>query len=152
MREFTMQEVIEYAQKLETESYQFYKKIAATLKDPGTVELAENLSAEEEKHYNQLTGLLTHGSLTPEDLNVRVTLDQLEDIDKIVSNSEIPEDTTALGILNTALEREKTTEQLYGMLLAFTDMNETMVNAFEDLKKFEQNHVARVSAMIERVK
>ena len=152
MREFTMQEVIEYAQKIETESYRFYKNIAATLNDPATVELAESLSAEEEKHYNQLTGLLTHDSLTPEDLSAKVTLDQLDDIDKIVSTSEIPGDTTALGILNTALEREKATEQLYGMLLAFTDLNATMVNAFEDLKKFEQHHVARVSAMIEQVK
>ena len=152
MKEFTIQEVIEYAQKIETDSYRFYRKMAAILKEPETVEFAEKLSAEEERHYNQLAGLLTEEEIEAEQLERRVALEGVDDIDGVVPAPEIPDDSTALDILNITLEREKKTEQLYGMLLAFTDLNAVMVKAFEDLKGFERNHVTRVSAMIERLR
>ncbi len=151
MREFTIQEVIEYAQNIEMESYRFYKGSAAVLNDPETVELAERLSLEEEKHYNQLKGLLSHESSKPEELSRKVTLDQPDDMDKIVSTSDISADATTLEILRLALEREKKTEQLYGMLLSLSNLNQTMIRVFEDLRKFEQGHVDMVTAMIDRV-
>ncbi len=152
MKEFTIQEVVEYAQKIETESYRFYRKMAAILEEPATVEFAEKLSMEEEKHYNQLAGLLTGEEIAPEQLETRVALEGVDDLDGVVPNREIPEDSTALEILNITLERERRTEQLYGMLLVFTDLNAVMVKVFEDLKGFEKSHVARVSAMIERLR
>ena len=54
-------------------------------------------------------------------------------------------------LLDITLSREKRTERLYGMLLRLTDLNETMVQVFDDLRKFEQRHVERVTAMIGRL-
>jgi rubrerythrin len=151
MKEFTIQEVIEYAQRIEMESYQFYKRAAEILEDPETVDLVEKLSEEEEKHYNHLGNLLSLDNTTPDVLGRKIQLDKSDYADKIVSASEISIDATTLDILNIALEREKNTELLYGMLLSLTDLNEAMTRMFEDLKKFEQRHVDQISAMIERV-
>jgi len=151
MREFTIQEVIEYAQKVEKESYQFYKSAADILNDPGTVELAGKLSLEEEKHYNYLGDLLSGEKASPKELGRKVHLDKVDPEDQMVSTSDISGNATALDILNIALEREKNTEQLYGMLLSMTDLSESMTKVFEDLKKFEHNHVDQVSAMIDRI-
>jgi rubrerythrin len=150
MKEITIQEAIEYAQNIEMESYRFYKNTATILKEPQTVELAEKLSREEEKHYNQLKVLLQENA-TPEELSRKVTLDPKDYIDNIVTTSDVAEDASALDILNLALEREKKTEQLYGMLLSLSNLNQTMIRVFEDLRKFEQGHVEMVSEMIDRV-
>ena len=149
MKEFTVQEVIEYAQDIEMESYRFYKATASALNDPETANLAERLSLEEEKHYNQLTGLLSDEKSTPEELSQRVTLERTDDLEKIITTSNISGDATTLEILNLALERERKTEQLYAMLLSLSNLNQTMIQVFEDLRKFEQGHVEMVSAMIE---
>ncbi len=151
MKEFTVQEVIEYAQRIEKESYRFYKRAAEILEDPETVELVEKLSVEEEKHYNHLGNLLSGKNTTSEELGRKVKLERSDHVDKIVSASEIPGKATPLEILNIALDREKNTEQLYGMLLSMTDLNEAMTRVFEDLRKFERMHVDRVSAMISKL-
>jgi len=150
MKEFTVQEVIEYAQDIEMESFRFYKATAGVLNDPETVELAEKLSREEEKHYNQLTGLLSGGISTPDELSRVVTLEKTDDLEEIISSSNIPGDATVREVLNLALEREKKTEQLYAMLLSLSNLSQTMIQVFEELRKFEQRHVDIVSAMIER--
>jgi len=151
LREYTIQEVIEYAQGIEEESFRFYRKAAGILDDAGTVGLVEGLAVEEERHYNQLRTLLDPASATAEELAVRITLDVEEPVEGVVAAVEISADATPREILDITLSREKRTERLYGMLLRLTDLNETMVQVFDDLRKFEQRHVERVTAMIGRL-
>lgn len=149
MTNLTIRDILEHAERIETESHVFYVKAAGYLKDSEARQLAIELSEEETKHFNHLRNLLHQSPLTSgeldQSLGAGVTLS-----DKIVNTAEINQDTEADTILNIALEREKQTEALYRLYLTFTDIPEDLVRVFEDLQQQEIGHQKRILKIIQK--
>lgn len=149
MNEFTIREIIEHAERIETESHAFYLKAAEYLKDPEALRLVMELSEEEIKHYNHLRDILLQPRIKSVDLNQALRTD-VNLSDRIVKTAEISPESDADTILQIALEREKQTELLYRLYLTFTDIPHNIIRVFEDLQNQEIGHQKRINRIIKQ--
>ena len=151
MNEFTIREIIEHAEQIETESHAFYIKAAEYLKDREALRLALDLSAEEIKHFNNLRDLLLQPRMTSIDLNQSLK-SAVNLADRIVKTAEITPESDTDTILQIALEREKQTELLYRLYLTFTDIPRNIIKVFEDLQNQEIGHQKRIETIMKQRK
>ncbi len=140
MKEFSVEEIINFAQKIEEESYNFYKKANQTLTDPELKKLTEELSNAEIDHLNRLRKLTNESQLTKDDLSHRVNLNE-EDYKRIINMKDFPQNPTAKDILEVALERERNTATTYRTFLSFTDLSQNIIDLFNYLTAQEEGHV-----------
>ncbi|KUK82877.1 MAG: Rubrerythrin [Candidatus Marinimicrobia bacterium] len=151
MTHLTVRNILEHAERIETESHVFYVRAAGFLSDPDARQLAIELSEEETKHFNHLRDLLKQSPLTSPELDITLGT-EVNLSDRVVKTEDISEESDADTILNVALEREKQTEALYRLYLTLTDIPEHLVQVFEDLRQQEVGHQKRILKMIEKRK
>lgn len=149
MKEFSVEEIVHYSQKVEQESYAFYKE--AELRVEGeVVPLIQELQDAEIQHLNKLRNLLEEKKLSKDELDTKLNL-EIDPEQMIVSLAPMPENATAESVLQTALKREKNTEALYRQLLAFTNLSEDITSTFEYLVAQEKGHVITIENKLKRL-
>lgn len=151
MKEFTVKGVLEYSRNIEQESYAFYKEAGLKLKNDELKILAEELAVEEMGHYNRLNKILGDTKLTEEELNFKIQIKE-SDHEMLVSTREIPENPTALSILEAAYQREKNTESVYRTLISITDLSNVLIETFTDLVNQEKGHANRIESIMKKYK
>ncbi len=147
MKDFTVNEVLEYSKNIEKESYSFYKDAAVKFENEQLKTLAEELAKEEMGHYNRIMTLLENTKITQEEMNLRVQIKK-EDHKILVETRKIPDNPTTLMILETAYQREINTESIYRTLISITDLPDSIVRLFTDLVNQEKGHANRIKSMI----
>lgn len=150
MKDFTIREIVEYAEKIEAESHKFYSEAAQKINEPDTKKLTFDLAEEETKHFNHLRDLLNRERLTSLELDI-VVAKGIDLLNRTVKTAEITEDSDPIDVLEVALEREINTEELYKMYLTFTDIPDNMIKVFEDLRNQEIGHQNRIKALIKKI-
>ncbi|MCD6177576.1 MAG: ferritin family protein [Candidatus Cloacimonetes bacterium] len=143
MRELSLNEIIEYAEKIELESYTFYSKAKEIIFDEEVKDLLTQLANDETDHYNHLRNLRQKGALTQKELDQKISLD-IDLFSAIVNTEKIEKDFTSSEVLNIALQREINTEQTYAMLMTLTQLNDNVLKIFELLRKQEKGHVIKI--------
>ena len=147
MRELSLNEIIEYAEKIELESYTFYSKAKDIILNENVKGLLVQLANDETDHYNHLRNLRQKGALTQKELDQKISLD-IDLFSAIVNTEKIEKDFTSSEVLNIALQREINTEQTYAMLMTLTQINDNVLDVFELLRKQEKGHVIKIQKKI----
>jgi rubrerythrin len=147
MRNLSLKEIIEYSEKIELESYEFYAKAKDIINEEETKSLLTLLANEETEHYNHLRGLINRGHLTAEELDAKLMLKE-ETLTQFINTDKIEKGFSGKQILEIALDREKKTEQLYAMLLTFTDLKPNIINVFKDLRNQEKGHIEKIEVRL----
>lgn len=150
MKVFSVQEIIEYAIKIEKESFEFYTRAAKKVEAGDVNKLLVQLSGEEIDHQNRLKALIHEGKVSRDTLLKEMEVDTTV-MDRIVQTSVIPEDAEALDVLTVALEREKNTEQTYAMLSTLSHITDDIIKVFEDLRLQEVGHANKIQARIDKL-
>ena len=150
MKKLTVNEVLEYAIKIEKESYDFYENSQNVLKDDELKSLVTLLMNQEEEHLKSLKALLKD-TQQKSFFNALINVDSSK-LTQIVQTGEINEDTKSIDILNIALEREINTKNHYEMFLELVKMDETLINTFEMLRHKEEEHIRIIKRKINEVK
>ena len=143
MRELTLNEIIEYAENIELESYNFYSKAKEIVIDKEVKELLTQLANDETNHYNQLRNLRQKGSLSKSELSQKISLEK-DALTKFVNTGKIEKDFTGTEVLKIALEREINTEQIYAMFITFTQIAVNVLEVFELLRNQERGHINKI--------
>lgn len=151
MKEFTVKEILEYSRNIEQESYKFYKDAIPKFDNDDLKVLAEELAKEEMGHYNRINKLLENTNLTEEEMNIKVQIKE-SDHDMLVATREIPENPTALSILETAYQRELNTESVYRTLISITGLGQDTIDIFTDLVNQEKGHANRIVSIMKKYK
>lgn len=150
MKVFSVKEIIEYAIRIEKESFAFYTQAAEQVRDRGVRELTQQLAKEEVDHQNRLKALIDEEKVSPYGLKKTLEIDTTL-MDRIVSTSGISEDAGAREVLQTALERENNTERTYAMLMTLSNIGEDLVDVFRDLRKQEQGHAEKIKGRMKKL-
>ncbi len=151
MKEFTVKEILEYSRNIEQESYSFYKDAVPKFDNDNLKVLAEDLAKEEMGHYNRINKLLENTKLTEEEMDIKVQIKE-SDHNMLVATKEIPENPTALSILEAAYQREVNTESVYRTLISITDLSNDIIEIFTDLVNQEKGHANRISSIMKKYK
>ena len=150
MKKLTVNEVLEYAIKIEKESRDFYENSRNVLKDDALKSLVTVLMKQEEEHLKSLKALLDDSqkkSFSKVLINVDSSM-----LTQIVHTGEITEDTSPIEVLNIALEREINTKNNYEMFLELVKIDETLIDAFEMLRNKEQEHISIIKRKMNELK
>lgn len=151
MEQLSVEQVIDFAQTVEKESYAFYTEAKDRLQDPALVALCEELAEAEMDHLNRLKHLLDLPSVTQDDLRKLVGFDTA-DYRRVIASGHIDPGATARSILGQALAREQATAGSYAMLVSITDLAPDVIDLFSYLSKQEQGHVTTIKKKMERLK
>ena len=143
MKTFSVKEIIEYAIRIERESFEFYNRAYEHVDDPDVKDLTVQLAGEEVDHQNRLRDLIDEDKVDADLLMTELEIDTAV-MDRIVSTSVIPSNATAMKVLEIALERENNTERTYAMLMSMTQITDDVIAVFEDLRKQEQGHAKKI--------
>jgi len=150
MKEFSVQEILEFSRSIEMESYTYYTHVEQIAVESELKELASALAAEEMKHYNRMNQFLEENKLTKEELDEQVRVAK-SDHAMLIETREIPEHPTSLAILERAYDREVHTGNMYRTLLAYTNLSADLVATFEDLVDQEEGHAKRIDSLIRKI-
>lgn len=151
MRELNLKEIIEYAEKIELESFSFYTKATEIVNEPEVKEVLSQLAIEETGHYNRLRELLDEGRLSIEELEKTINIEK-KLLDMLVNTDKIESSYSAVDVLKIALNREKNTAKAYEMFKTFTALDDYALDVFEGLRLQEVGHVNKISARLEKYK
>ena len=151
MRDVSVREIIEYARNIESESFAFYMAAAEVLSEPLARDTAQELAAEESRHFERLGRLLQDNVLTSASLNQRIQ-ERVDLSGRVVPTMEITAQSTSREILGVALQREERTRDQYRTFLSFSDMDPAAVNLFEDLVDQEEGHARRIYSLLQRLR
>lgn len=143
MKEFNIEEILLYSEKIEKESYSFYTHAGEKVNDPEVRDLLKTLASEEVTHVNNVRELLLKKDLKPSDSELIISVEKSL-AERLVNTALIDDDATPLAVLEVALEREQNTENLYATISAFTDLPSDVVSLFDALKEQEQIHAERI--------
>ncbi len=147
MKDFSVEEILDYSRSIEMESYAYYTEVGKTVVNAELKELAADLSEEEMRHYNRINKILEDYKLSRDELEARVQIRE-EDHNMLIETREIPEDPTAQAILERAYDREVRTGNMYRRLLTFTDLADDVIRTLEDLAEQEAGHASRIKALM----
>lgn len=147
MRDLTLSEIIEYAEKIELESFTFYTQAVSIVSDDKIKELLKQLAEDETEHHNSLRNLRNLPSLSSQDIESILPV-RPSQLPPIVHQDQITSETSALDILHIALHREINTEKTYAMFMTFTALDDTIIRIFEDLRLKEQGHINKINFKI----
>jgi len=146
MKKLTVNEVLEYAIKIEKESYDFYENSRKVLKEDELKSLVTMLMKQEEEHIKALKDLLTD-SQKKSSFKALINVDSSK-LTQIIQTEEITEDTNPIDILNIALEREINTKNNYDMFLDLVKMDDNLMDTFEMLRDKEEEHIRIIKRKI----
>ena len=146
MKKLTVNEVLEYAIKIEKESYDFYENSRKVLKDDELKSLVTLLMRQEEEHLKSLKALLID-SQKKSSFKALINVDSSK-LTQIIQSEEITEDTNPIDILNIALEREINTKNNYDMFLDLVKMDDNLMDTFEMLRDKEEEHIRIIKRKI----
>jgi len=149
MRELSLNEIIEYAEKIELESFAFYSKAKEIVLNETVKELLAKLADDETNHYNHLRRLRQKGALTEKELSQKIPVNT-DMLSVIVNTENIEKDFTSKDVLNIALQREIKTEQTYTMLTTLTQISDIVLDVFELLRKQEKGHVSKIQDTLKK--
>jgi rubrerythrin len=150
MKTFNVKEIIEYAIKIEKESFEFYNRAYDKVEDTDVKNLTLKLAGEEVEHQNRLKKLIDEETVSSETLRKEMQVNTTI-MDRIVETSVIPDEASSLDVLNVALEREKNTEQTYAMLQTLSHITDDIIEVFEDLRLQEVGHAKKIQARINKL-
>lgn len=150
MKIFTVKEIIEYAIKIENESFKFYTNASQKVESGDVKDLLVKLSGEEVDHQNRLKGLIEEEKVSAQLLMKEMEIDTII-MDRIVKTSLIQDDATAMDVLKIALEREKNTEQTYAMLSTLTQISDDIVEVFDELRLQEMGHATKIQLRMDKI-
>ncbi len=143
MRDLTLIEIIEYAEKIELESFSFYSEAVNIVNDESIKELLSQLAADETDHHNFLRSLRHLPSLSQIDMELALPVKKSQ-LPTIVHHLKIETNSSLLDILNIALDREINTEKTYAMFMTFTALDDIIIKFFEELRLKEQGHINKI--------
>jgi len=146
MKKLTVNEVLEYAIKIEKESYDFYENSRKVLKEDELKSLVTMLMKQEEEHLKSLKALLKD-SQKKSSFKALINVDSSK-LTQIIQTEEITEDTNPIDILNIALEREINTKNNYDMFLDLVKMDDNLMDTFEMLRDKEEEHIRIIKRKI----
>ncbi len=149
MRELNLREIIEYAEKIELESFSFYKKATEIVQDSQVKEILSQLAEEETGHYNRLRELLEEGKLSRQELEKTINIEKAL-LEMLINTDEIKNSYSPVDVLKIALNREKNTAKAYEMFKTFTALDDFALKVFEDLRLQEIGHVNKITARLEK--
>lgn len=147
MKALTVQEIVEYAIKIEQESFTFYQSAAETIIDERALKIIHVLADEEMTHINRLRELLHMPKTTSLEMVKVATVEGIHFINMIPTNP-ISKSASRQEILREALAREKKTRDLYKRMVEMATMSPPVQDTFQALEEQEQQHVIRVEALI----
>lgn len=140
MKELTLGEIVEFSQRIEQESFDYYKKAQTNLQEEALIKLTEELAQSELEHFNILRDLLEQSNLREEELKQKIQI-EASTYEKCVNTKPMPANPSARDILEIALGREENTRNLYKQLKAFTNLTPQALDTFDRLADQEQGHV-----------
>lgn len=150
MKELSVQEIIEFSQRVEQESYDYYKAAGEKFSSvPDLVALTEELARAEIDHFNRLRALLNETKLSETELREKIEVEAAT-YEQCVAAREMPDEATPADILESALLREENTRDLYRQLLAFTNLSPDITETFEFLVTQEEGHVKIIQHKLQR--
>lgn len=148
MRELSLTEIVEYAEKIELESYDFYSKAKDIVVNKGIKNLLTQLANDEIGHFNQLRNLRQKGNLSIDELEQKISLKE-DALTKFVNTGKIEKDSTSTEVLKIALEREINTEQIYAMFMTFSQISTNVLEVFELLRNQEKGHANKIQKKLD---
>jgi rubrerythrin len=149
MKLLTINEIVDYAIKIEQESYRYYRLAEKIIADKPALEVLHLLAEEEKKHIEWLQNLIITKEENRERLKDAVRIDK-NSLNSIVPVKRITSTSSKHEILGKALEREKKTKELYQGMHNMATMNEPVRNTFKYLRDQEREHILRLEALINK--
>jgi len=150
MELFNVHEIIEYAIKIEQESFAFYTKASEIVNDKDVKDLVTLLASEEVDHQNRLRALINEEKINADSLNKKYEIDTTL-MKRIINTPEITTKSTAMDVLEIALEREQNTEQTYAMLITLSNIDDDIIEIFDELQLQEKGHVNKIQFRINHI-
>lgn len=147
MKTLKVQEIVEYAIRIEEESFRFYRSAGTILVDEHVLEVVHMLADEEMKHVNWLRNLFQKPEVSSSEMEEVVTIGD-EPLESMIHTDQINAAVSKHEILNRALEREKKTRDLYDSMYEMATMSAPVRDTFRVLREQEQEHIQRVKALI----
>jgi rubrerythrin len=147
MKQFSVAEILDFAMTIEEESRRFYSQAEKRLPSEDLRRLAAELAAAEVEHLEKLRRQAAKRAPGSPEHEQRVPV-QAPDLERIVSGTAIPADAGARDILTTALERERSTENVYRMMQAATNLAADIVELFAYLAAQEAGHVKNIAGRL----
>ena len=147
MKALTVQEIVEYAIRIEEESCRFYRSAGAILVDEHTLQAVHILADEEMKHVNWLQELVQKPEASTAEMKEVIPIEN-DPLESLIPTEQINAATSIHEILSRALEREKKTRDLYHRMFEMATMSVAVRDTFKLLRDQEQEHVLRVKALI----
>jgi rubrerythrin len=147
VKALTVQEIFSYAIKIEQESYLFYKTAAEHMTNQDSVHVLQDLAREEVQHIDVLHKLQ---ALEPADKgeSKRNAISSATEQMPIIEYPDIAGTMDPVELFQVALERERQTEQLYGMFEELSKMDERIADTFSTLREQELLHVRRIEGLL----
>ncbi len=150
MKLFSVKEIIEYAIKIEKESFAFYTKASEFVKDSDVKKLVELLAEEEIDHQNRLRNLIDEEKVSKTELDKKHEIDTTL-MERIVNTAAITANSSAMDVLSVALEREQNTEQTYRMLATLSNIDGDVIDIFDELALQEKGHANKIQFRIDHI-
>jgi rubrerythrin len=147
MKTLTVQEIVEYAIRIEEESFRFYRSAGTILVDEHALEVVHMLADEEMKHVNWLRDLVQKPEVSSSEMDEVIIIGN-ESLESMIHTNQVNAAVSKHEILNRALEREKKTRDLYDSMYEMATMSVPVRDMFRILRDQEQEHVGRVKALI----
>lgn len=110
--DLTVREALEDAIKREDVAYDYFTKLQAMVKDPGTKKLLEELAEEELQHKAEMQKLLDTGDVSGVDLSCSCAYRDLG-LQDTLANKAIDENVTVQDVLAIAIKAEDSARLFY---------------------------------------
>ena len=134
----SVEEILDYAVKVEENAYSFYTSWSKKLEDKSLVSVFQELAAEELKHKEFILGVKKGAVLKPSETEIT----DLKISDYII-NVKVSTDMDYQEALTLAMQREKEAFKLYSGLAAMS-RDEDLKNTFKVLAQEEAKHKLRL--------
>ena len=119
MRKLTTHGILEFSERIERESFDFYTAAERAIADRSLKELCRDLATQEQGHVNQIRARLDRAKLDRAILEKQLPVDGAI-MKRIVATPPIAPGATPRAILTIAHQREMNTRQFYATLLTLT--------------------------------
>jgi rubrerythrin len=140
MKSLSVKEILAHAQKIEQESYNFYKKAEQILEEKDLKKLAHDLANFELEHYEKLEDLVKQQEPGSKELQRKLELEE-KTVNVFVHTQEITPLSSQEEVLDTALDREENTKSFYQVLRKFQDLAADISETLDFLIQQEQEHI-----------
>jgi len=150
MRKLTVRGILEFSERIETESFDFYTAAERAIADASLKKLCRDLATQEQDHVNQIRARLDRAKLDRAALEKSMPVDSAV-MKRIVATSPITPGATPRAILTIAHQREMNTRQFYSTLLTLTELDRDIVKLFEELMRQEELHAESVKKRLARL-